>query len=1037
MVEYTVDIAKDAFASDFVDDALCLKSLGGHKQEDRPVWLYLGLPIAGRPQISWFFDQEYYLSRYPDIVEGQIDPLIHFIQWGIGERRSPHPLIDLEYIRAAGPGLLPDGATISDLCRVLSEDLADPSPYFSREYYRSQLPAGPAVNGLLRHFLEHGLLFGLRPIPGFDAIGAYRNKAGDFDLRSSLRALAATGKQEAVEAPEETDLPPVPGSCDAELREVHLYCLAWNEAKMLPHFLRHYSGVADRFFIFDNGSTDETLSLLAADGRVTVAHFDVPGDSFVEEERRLSDTIWRQSRGEARWVIVLDIDEFLYHRDLRGYLDACAQEGVTAIEAVGYEMVSDEFPSADLPLTKTVTCGAREPFYDKLCIFDPNAIASPNYRRGRHTAAPTGRMVWPAQREVKLLHYKRLGVDHVAARYAQLKPGLRPRDLANRWGFQYLMSRTEIEAEFERFRRDAAPVPGLGAAGELDLRLAVDGRVLEPSGVRHNRYTFAPLPGGRAYRLLSLTDGAAQKRAVPVAQIFLRSDIGVHYVAADSPALLEGWSHTEAVRCALVCWTTGDAIISIPPEAGAITAIEVVLRWPLTPPSGASREAEPAAEFNVAAEPGFVRSHQPAVWERHRHLFVEKHRLEGAMQRQPDDIAVRDAYFSCLLQISHSHFGAIFASLPEIRTPLLFRGASSDVLNLTNIFSYAEDPSRYAYGVYGIEMPEPRRILDIGAYCGYTAVYFATRFPDAEIVCIEPPGANFDVLGANTAAYANIRCLPAAIWPRRTHVVAAGHVSGDWGNLYAEAPDPGAPGAFPGYTIDDVLELVGWDRVDFIKCQAENVIIDVLCTGERKWLKTVSCFCAIKPAGRWPRESDGALLDNTFHAGAFNKTVHENGLHVFTRAEPGKANESRAPAPLRLVPPTPQQRPLVPANFPHDSTGFYNFGYFNFQLSPNPPGTPAATLKFRISLHGHTRFRSKLAAGPGKAASVRFHLKIADLKSGTVALDPHHDLNGPAEFDWEIEMPAVRGIYEVAISTEVLCRTEGELWARFIDPRFE
>ena len=73
MVDYTVDIAKEAFASEFVDDALVLKTLGGHKEEDRPVWLYLGLPIAARPDISWFFDRQYYLRRYPDIEQGQID----------------------------------------------------------------------------------------------------------------------------------------------------------------------------------------------------------------------------------------------------------------------------------------------------------------------------------------------------------------------------------------------------------------------------------------------------------------------------------------------------------------------------------------------------------------------------------------------------------------------------------------------------------------------------------------------------------------------------------------------------------------------------------------------------------------------------------------------------------------------------------------------------------------------------------------------------------------------------------------------------
>jgi FkbM family methyltransferase len=1034
MVEYTVDIAKEAFASEFVDDALVLKTLGGHKEEDRPVWLYLGLPIAGRPAISWFFDREYYLQRYPDIQKGQIDPLIHFINWGASENRSPHPLIEPNYIRSAAERVLPDQASIADLYRVLSEDLADPSPYFSREYYRSQLPPGIKVQGLLRHFLENGFLQGLRPAPGFEPVTDRDGRTADFDLRSALRRLPQQTAERAIKPREAPDPLPISRAGDTGLHEIHLYCLAWNEAKMLPHFLRHYGGFVDRFFVFDNGSTDDTLSMLAANERVTVSHFDVPGDSFVEEERRLSDTVWQQSRGKARWVIVVDIDEFLHHPNLRRYLDDCARDGVTAIEAIGYEMVTDQFPPAELPLTETVTCGVREPFYDKLCIFDPNAIASPNYRLGRHTAAPSGHVQWPAQRQVKLLHYKRLGVDYVARRYTQLKPGLRPRDHENRWGFQYLMSRDEIEAEFERFRRDAAPVPGLGGSRPVELRLAVDGRVLEPSEVRHNRYTFAPMPSGRVYRLSAATDDSGQKQPVPVAEIFFGSASGVRRIAADHPALLEGWSDIEAIGSTPVCWTTGDAIIPIPPEVGPIAAIEVALRWPLTPPVESGGMAEPAAG-TTRAESHASRSHIPVSCDRHRHLITEKLRLEAAMQRQPDDIAVREAYFDCLLRISQTHFGAIFASLPEIRTPMMFRGASSDVLNLTNIFSYAEDPGKYAYGVYGIDMPEPRRILDIGAYCGYSAVYFANRFQDAEIVCIEPPGANFDVLAANTAAYANIRCVPAAIWPRRTHVLAAGHVSGDWGNVYAEAPDLGAPSAIPAYTIDEVLELVGWDSVDLVKCWAETSTVDALCAKDRDWLKQVACVCAGKPAGRWPNPGDDARLQATFPEVLFKTAVYDSGLHVFTRRDIASLPQL-GPVPVRLVPPSPQRRPMVLADVPEAEQNFHKFDDFNFQLVPNPPGARPATLKLRVWLHGHTRFRSTVIVEP-TPATVRLRFCLIAMETGSTVADAVGEPAAASPVNWEVGFKPASGWHEVQISTEALRASEGGLWARFIDPRFE
>src|ERR1043166_989968 len=131
-------------------------------------------------------------------------------------------------------------------------------------------------------------------------------------------------------------------------------------------------------------------------------------------------------------------------------------------------------------------------------------------------------------------------------------------------------------------------------------------------------------------------------------------------------------------------------------------------------------------------------------------LLTAKYRLEAEMQGNPNQHTLRAQYFEILNSISRSHLGSFFAVLPEITTPLLFRGASSDVWNLQQVFLGRQ---------YGFEMPEPGKILDLGAYVGYTAVYFANRYPSASIISVEPPGSNFDTLIANTAAYPNIRCL--------------------------------------------------------------------------------------------------------------------------------------------------------------------------------------------------------------------------------------------------------------------------------------
>ena len=249
-------------------------------------------------------------------------------------------------------------------------------------------------------------------------------------------------------------------------QRIHLYCLCWNDARMLPFFFRHYDQYVDRYFVYDNGSADDSLEMLRNHPRVQIEHFDTE-DSFVDVERRLSDTIWLQSRGQADWVFMLDIDEHVYHPELLGYLRHCTDSGVTAIRAMGYEMVSDRFPHQDARLSEVVTLGIRSLGFDKLCLFNPEAIEETRYAPGRHSDAATGQVVLPDPREVLMLHFKQLGVDYPIARSAELRKGLRNGDFEKNWGWHYTMSADKIAINWARIRANAAVVPALDRERQL------------------------------------------------------------------------------------------------------------------------------------------------------------------------------------------------------------------------------------------------------------------------------------------------------------------------------------------------------------------------------------------------------------------------------------------------------------------------------------------------------------------------------------------------------------------------------------------
>jgi len=239
-------------------------------------------------------------------------------------------------------------------------------------------------------------------------------------------------------------------------RRVWLYALAWNEARVLPFFFRHYDAWVDRYIVYDDGSTDGTLDLLAIHGRVDIRRFQrVVPDSFVESHRAWQNSVWKEARGQADWVVLTAIDEHLQHPNMPDYLDASRQAGVTAIPALGFNMIADWFPTADARLADTLRLGMPHWEMNKLSLFNPDAIAETNFSPGRHFAEPTGRVVYPEADEVLNLHYKYLGQDYVAARNAALRAGLGAHDLRSGLGRQYGWSHGELDTALAAMRAES------------------------------------------------------------------------------------------------------------------------------------------------------------------------------------------------------------------------------------------------------------------------------------------------------------------------------------------------------------------------------------------------------------------------------------------------------------------------------------------------------------------------------------------------------------------------------------------------------
>lgn len=128
--------------------------------------------------------------------------------------------------------------------------------------------------------------------------------------------------------------------------DVVLVCLIKNGAFWLKTFMKHYTDLGIRHFVFvDNGSTDHTLEYLSSKDKVTVVQSTLPAKHYESYLRR--HAIRKFATGN--WCLCVDSDElFDYeHSDklpLSGFIGYLDHEGYTCVVA----QMLDMFPEGPL-----------------------------------------------------------------------------------------------------------------------------------------------------------------------------------------------------------------------------------------------------------------------------------------------------------------------------------------------------------------------------------------------------------------------------------------------------------------------------------------------------------------------------------------------------------------------------------------------------------------------------------------------------------------------------------------------------------------
>ena len=231
---------------------------------------------------------------------------------------------------------------------------------------------------------------------------------------------------------------------------IELYVLCFNEEKMILHTLNYYTKICSQITIIDNHSTDNSLNLASNYENIIVKFLDT-GNEYIED--KLTETrnnCWKGST--ADYVIVCDMDEFLYDKNLVNKLISAKQRNVIIPMVKGYNMMSDKFPyNYDELITTQVKHGKRSRLFDKNIIFDPKKVKEINYSPGSHQCNPIfyEDNIANPRLKLKLLHYKNLGKEYLYKKHEVYANRMSDISREKKHGYQYLEGKEHINNVFD------------------------------------------------------------------------------------------------------------------------------------------------------------------------------------------------------------------------------------------------------------------------------------------------------------------------------------------------------------------------------------------------------------------------------------------------------------------------------------------------------------------------------------------------------------------------------------------------------------
>jgi FkbM family methyltransferase len=163
----------------------------------------------------------------------------------------------------------------------------------------------------------------------------------------------------------------------------------------------------------------------------------------------------------------------------------------------------------------------------------------------------------------------------------------------------------------------------------------------------------------------------------------------------------------------------------------------------------------------------------------------------------------------------------------------------------------------------------PLTILDVGANIGLTAVFFARKYPGAELACVEPVPQNVSLLRENLERNRVVATVYAKALAVSDAPVIMKLSEKDYGHNIAKIEfGPSTPGKTidaPGISVPTLMSQLSWTKIDLMKIDIEGYE-GLLLRDNCDWLNAVGAICIECHEGFGKADLAGVAAEYGFEA---------------------------------------------------------------------------------------------------------------------------------------------------------------------------